>query len=149
MGYNGLGGNVCPCKTWRECTPCRAGDALAQPYFRVVTGEVTQVRISSKWAGLKWPFLFSLPAGILSDFSDSLLKRYGITEKPQRERVSPASQITETEQKKPRRKDTPAIHIPPLIIGKTLSWGNVLQGGSTKWPVSEVCSGGGWSAWCT
>lgn len=63
---------------------------------------------------------FSLPVGILSDFSDSLLKRYGITEKPQRERVNPSSQITELEQKKPRRKDTPAIHIPPLIIGKRI-----------------------------
>ncbi|NXU58981.1 PPR17 phosphatase, partial [Turnix velox] len=58
--------------------------------------------------------------GILSDFSDNLLKRYGITEMPQRERMSSGSQITEMEQKKPRRKDTPAIHIPPLIIGKNL-----------------------------
>ncbi|XP_027511702.1 protein phosphatase 1 regulatory subunit 17 isoform X1 [Corapipo altera] len=58
--------------------------------------------------------------GILSDFSDNLLKRYGITENPQRERVSPVSQITELEQKKPRRKDTPAVHIPPLIMGTKL-----------------------------
>lgn len=70
---------------------------------------------------LKWHFLFVfLPAGLLSDFSDNLLKRYGITEKPQRERVSPGPQMADTEQKKPRRKDTPAIHIPPLIIGKKL-----------------------------
>uniref|UniRef100_A0A8B9G3G4 Protein phosphatase 1 regulatory subunit 17 n=1 Tax=Amazona collaria TaxID=241587 RepID=A0A8B9G3G4_9PSIT len=62
----------------------------------------------------------SLLLCILSDFSDSLLKRYGITEKPQRERVNPGSQITELEQKKPRRKDTPAIHIPPLIIAPNL-----------------------------
>ncbi|NXO44884.1 PPR17 phosphatase, partial [Locustella ochotensis] len=53
--------------------------------------------------------------GIVSDSSENLLKMYGITEKSQRE--SPAAQITELEQKKPRRKDTPAIHIPPLIIG--------------------------------
>ncbi|NXI79028.1 PPR17 phosphatase, partial [Rhipidura dahli] len=58
--------------------------------------------------------------GILSVSSDNLLKRYGITEKSQRERVSPVSQITELEQKKPKRKDTPAIHIPPLITGEKL-----------------------------
>ncbi|NWH92254.1 PPR17 phosphatase, partial [Aegithalos caudatus] len=56
--------------------------------------------------------------GIVSDSSEKLLKRYGITEKSRRER--PVSQITELEQKKPRRKDTPAVHIPPLIIGKKL-----------------------------
>ncbi|XP_062354211.1 protein phosphatase 1 regulatory subunit 17 [Cinclus cinclus] len=56
--------------------------------------------------------------GIISDSSENMLKRYGITEKSQR--VSPVSQITELEQKKPRRKDTPAIHIPPLIIGTKL-----------------------------
>ncbi|NXQ35494.1 PPR17 phosphatase, partial [Alaudala cheleensis] len=55
--------------------------------------------------------------GIISDSTENLLKGYGTTEKSQRERVSPVSQITELEQKKPRRKDTPAIHIPPLIVG--------------------------------
>ncbi|XP_059696106.1 protein phosphatase 1 regulatory subunit 17 [Haemorhous mexicanus] len=58
--------------------------------------------------------------GIVSDSSENLLKSYGIPEKSQRERVTPMPQMTELEQKKPRRKDTPAIHIPPLIIGKKL-----------------------------
>ncbi|NXY61267.1 PPR17 phosphatase, partial [Callaeas wilsoni] len=66
------------------------------------------------------PALHTPPSLTVSDSSDNLLKRYGIIEKSQRERVSPVSQITELEQKKPRRKDTPAIHIPPLIIGKKL-----------------------------
>ncbi|XP_071285957.1 protein phosphatase 1 regulatory subunit 17 isoform X2 [Agelaius tricolor] len=58
--------------------------------------------------------------GIVSASSENLLKRSGIPEKSQRERGSPVSQITELEQKKPRRKDTPAIHIPPLIIASVL-----------------------------
>ncbi|NWH39668.1 PPR17 phosphatase, partial [Chloropsis hardwickii] len=66
------------------------------------------------------PALHTPPRLTVSDSSENLLKRYGITEKSQRERVTPVSQITELEQKKPRRKDTPAIHIPPLIIGKKL-----------------------------
>ncbi|NWZ72936.1 PPR17 phosphatase, partial [Acrocephalus arundinaceus] len=64
------------------------------------------------------PALHIPPPLTISDSSENLLKRYGITEKSQRER--PVSRITELEQKKPRRKDTPAIHIPPLIIGKKL-----------------------------
>ncbi|NWZ36402.1 PPR17 phosphatase, partial [Brachypodius atriceps] len=64
------------------------------------------------------PALHTPPPLTISHSSENLLKRYGITEKSQRE--SPVSQITELEQKKPRRKDTPAIHIPPLIIGKKL-----------------------------
>ncbi|NXM87081.1 PPR17 phosphatase, partial [Oenanthe oenanthe] len=65
------------------------------------------------------PAFTPLPLTV-SDSSENLLKRYGITEKSQRERVSPVTPITELEQKKPRRKDTPAIHIPPLIIGTKL-----------------------------
>ncbi|NWR50170.1 PPR17 phosphatase, partial [Regulus satrapa] len=66
------------------------------------------------------PALHTTPPLTVSDSSERLLKRYGITEKPQREGVSPVSQITKLEQKKPRRKNTPAIHIPPLIIGTKL-----------------------------
>ncbi|KYO43257.1 protein phosphatase 1 regulatory subunit 17 isoform A [Alligator mississippiensis] len=57
-----------------------------------------------------------IPA-ILSDFSDNLLQRYEISEKLQKEKGTPLSQVTDLEQKKPRRKDTPAIHIPPLVTG--------------------------------
>ncbi|XP_041263379.1 protein phosphatase 1 regulatory subunit 17 [Onychostruthus taczanowskii] len=66
------------------------------------------------------PALYTPPSLTGIDSSENLLKRYGITEKSQRERVTPVSQITELKQKKPRRKDTPAIHIPPLIIGTKL-----------------------------
>ncbi|NXL80830.1 PPR17 phosphatase, partial [Leptocoma aspasia] len=66
------------------------------------------------------PAFYTPPPLTVSGSSENLLKRYGITEKSQRERVSPVSQITKLEQKKPRRKDTPAIHIPPLILGKKL-----------------------------
>ncbi|XP_064523556.1 protein phosphatase 1 regulatory subunit 17 isoform X3 [Pseudopipra pipra] len=98
----------------------------------VLAGEGEERREEERPHGVLyiWRVQFSLPGrissqclpgqSILSDFSDNLLKRYGITEKPQRERVSPVSQITELEQKKPRRKDTPAVHIPPLIMGTKL-----------------------------
>lgn len=67
--------------------------------------------------------LLLFPTAILSDFSDNLLQRYEISEKLQKEKGTPLSQVTDLEQKKPRRKDTPAIHIPPLVTGKRVSMG--------------------------
>lgn len=59
----------------------------------------------------------SLPAGVLSEH---LITTYEVQERHPKSKTSPAPQNPDLDQKKPRRKDTPALHVSPFAGKK--SW---------------------------
>ncbi|KAM8771064.1 protein phosphatase 1 regulatory subunit 17 [Rhynchonycteris naso] len=61
-----------------------------------------------------------IPPFIPGVLSEQLLTRYEVHERCPKGKTSPALHNTDLEQKKPRRKDTPAPHPSPFAAGVTL-----------------------------
>lgn len=79
------------------------------------------------WDICVWP-CFSLCSPNYADvLSEHLITRYDVQDIQPKGKMSPVLQNTDLEQKKPRRKDTPALHVSPFAAGKRAGAGH-LQG---------------------
>ncbi|XP_028719928.1 protein phosphatase 1 regulatory subunit 17 [Peromyscus leucopus] len=61
-----------------------------------------------------------IPPFIPGVISEQLIKRYDVQERVPKGKTGPALHNTDMEQKRPRRKDTPALYKPPFVTGLTL-----------------------------
>ncbi|XP_052495194.1 protein phosphatase 1 regulatory subunit 17 [Budorcas taxicolor] len=61
-----------------------------------------------------------VPPFIPDVLSEHLITRYDVQDIQPKGKMSPVLQNTDLEQKKPRRKDTPALHVSPFAAGVTL-----------------------------
>ncbi|XP_074052194.1 protein phosphatase 1 regulatory subunit 17 [Macrotis lagotis] len=58
-----------------------------------------------------------IPPFVTGVISEHLTKRCDINENPPKGKLSPVLHTNDLEQKKPRRKDTPALHMSPFAAG--------------------------------
>ncbi|XP_006042008.1 protein phosphatase 1 regulatory subunit 17 [Bubalus bubalis] len=61
-----------------------------------------------------------VPPFIPDVLSEHLITRYDVQDIQPKGKMSPVLHNTDLEQKKPRRKDTPALHVSPFAAGVTL-----------------------------